>query len=100
MKFTAATKTRAAAPDALCAKSAQNHTPETYRRGLNMRQFVAPSITFFALTLGLLLGHARAQSSDAAKTQAAGGVQVASGPRASDVASIDSIIAALYDVIS
>jgi hypothetical protein len=65
-----------------------------------MRQFIAPSITFFALTLGLLLGHARAQSNDAAKTQAAGGVQVGSGPRASDVASIDSIIAALYDVIS
>jgi hypothetical protein len=65
-----------------------------------MRHFIAPSIAFFALTLGLLLGHARAQSNDAAKTQAAGGAQTATGPRASDVASIDSIIAALYDVIS
>jgi hypothetical protein len=65
-----------------------------------MKHFIFPSLTFFALTLGLLLGHARAQSNDAAKTQAAGGAQSATGPRASDVASIDSIIAALYDVIS
>ena len=71
-----------------------------------MRQFIAPSIAFFTLTLGLLLGHARAQtnpsnpSSDAAKTQAQSGAQAAHGPRASDVASMDNIIAALYDVIS
>lgn len=65
-----------------------------------MKHFIFPSLTFFALTLGLLLGHARAESNDAAKTQAAGGAQSATGPRASDVASIDSIIAALYDVIS
>jgi hypothetical protein len=71
-----------------------------------MRQFIAPSIAFFTLTLGLLLGHARAQSSpsspssDAAKTQTSSGAQTAHGPRASDVASMNSIIAALYDVIS
>ncbi|MFL6282099.1 MAG: hypothetical protein ACJ74Q_02905 [Pyrinomonadaceae bacterium] len=65
-----------------------------------MKHFISPSLTFLALTLGLLLGHARAQSNDAAKTQSAGGAQTATGPRASDVASIDSIIAALYDVIS
>jgi hypothetical protein len=65
-----------------------------------MKHFIAPSLTFFALTLGLLLGHARAQTPDAAKTQSAGGAQSATGPRAADGASIDSIIAALYDVIS
>src|SRR4051812_4804184 len=67
-----------------------------------MRHFVAPSIAFFALTLGLLVGHARAQSNpskDVSKTQTSG-VQTATGPRASDVASMDNIIAALYDVIS
>lgn len=65
-----------------------------------MRQLIAPSLTFFALTLGLLLGHARAQSTDAAKSQSPSGAQTATGARASDVASIDSIIAAVYDVIS
>jgi len=61
---------------------------------------IAPSTTFFALALGLLVGHARAQSSDAAKSQSPGGAQTAAGPRASDVVSIDGIIAAVYDVIS
>src|ERR1700754_626531 len=65
-----------------------------------MRHLIAPSLTFFALTLGLLLGHARAQSTDAAKSQTSGGAQTATGARASDVASIDGIIAAVYDVIS
>jgi hypothetical protein len=71
-----------------------------------MRQLTTPSIAFFVLALGLLLGHARAQSnpsnpsSDAAKTQPQGGAQAATGARASDVSSIDNIIAALYDVIS
>src|ERR1051325_6067566 len=65
-----------------------------------MRQLMAPSLAFLTLTLGLLMGHARAQSSDANKTQTAGGGQTAAGARASDVASIDSIIAAVYDVIS
>ncbi|HEV7889957.1 MAG TPA: hypothetical protein VGP08_04930 [Pyrinomonadaceae bacterium] len=63
-----------------------------------MRHLIAPSLTFFALTLGLLVGHARAQSSDAVKSQTPGGTQTAA--RTSDVASIDSIIAAVYDVIS
>ena len=64
---------------------------------------MAPSIAFFVLTFGLLLGHARAQSNhsdEAAKTQAPGGAQAAPAARASDVASVDGIIAALYDVIS
>jgi hypothetical protein len=68
-----------------------------------MRQLIAPSIAFLVLTLGLFVGHARAQSNtsnDAAKTQATGGAQTATGPRASDAASIDSILAAVYDVIS
>lgn len=65
-----------------------------------MRHLTAPSLTFFALTLGLLLGHARAQTPDAAKTKSSSGTRVATGPRASDVASIDSIIDAVYDVIS
>jgi len=66
-----------------------------------VRHLIAPSLTFFALTLGLLVGHARAQSNnDSAKTKNAGGAQTATGPRASDVVSVDSIIAAVYDVIS
>ena len=65
-----------------------------------MRHLITPSLTLFALTLGLLAGHARAQSSDAAKTQTPGGAQTTPGPRASDVSSMDNIIAALYDVIS
>jgi hypothetical protein len=71
-----------------------------------MRQLTAPSIAFFVLTLGLLLGHARAQSNssnpsnDAAKTQPQGSAQTTPGARASDVSSMDNIIAALYDVIS
>ncbi len=71
-----------------------------------MRQLIAPSLTFITLTFGLLLGHARAQSSPSnpskavAKTQTSSGVQAARGPRASDVSSMDNIIAALYDVIS
>ena len=68
-----------------------------------MRHLIAPSLTFVALTLGLLVGHARAQSNpsnDAAKTQSPSGTQAATVPRASDVVSIDSIITAVYDVIS
>ena len=68
-----------------------------------MRQLIAPSLAFFALTFGLLLGHARAQSNPpkaAAKAQTVGAAQIAPAPRASDVASIDSIVAAVYDVIS
>lgn len=65
-----------------------------------MRQLIAPSLTFCVLTLGILLGHARAQTNAAANTKALGGAQTATGPRASDVDSIDHILAALYDVIS
>jgi len=65
-----------------------------------MRQLIAPSLTFFVLTFGLLLGHARAQSNDPGRSQTVGGAQTPTGPRASDVDSIDHILAALYDVIS
>jgi hypothetical protein len=70
-----------------------------------MRQLITPSFALFALTFGLLLGHARAQSrsqsnAPAAGTQTQAGARAATGPRASDGASVDGIIAALYDVIS
>jgi hypothetical protein len=65
-----------------------------------MRYLIAPSLTFFALTLVLLLGHARAQSSDAAKSQKTEDGQAVSLALVSDVESMDSIIAAVYDVIS
>ena len=54
-----------------------------------MRHTLLPSLTFFCLTLGLLLGHAHAQTPSNAPT-----------PRAADVGSMDNIIAAVYDVIS
>ena len=64
-----------------------------------MKHALVPSLTFFCLTLGLLLGHARAQSPQ--KSSAAGGGQASSSlPRAADVASIDAIVGAVYDVIS
>lgn len=67
-----------------------------------MRHMIAPSLTFFALTLGLLVGHARAQSPDNTKTQTTGSPQSVKVNRVypSDVDSIDHIIAAVYDVIS
>ena len=65
-----------------------------------MRYLIAPSLTFFALTLVPLLGHARAQSSDAAKSQKTEDGQAVSLALVSDVESMDSIIAAVYDVIS
>jgi hypothetical protein len=67
-----------------------------------MRHLMAPSLAFLTLTLGLLVGHARAQSNDAAKTQTTGGPQnvKVNGVYPSDVDSIDHIIAAVYDVIS
>src|ERR1051325_201364 len=67
-----------------------------------MRQLIVPSITFFALTLGLLVGHARAQTPDNTKTQTPGRTQsvMVNGVYPSDVDSIDHIIAAVYDVIS
>src|ERR1051325_6661987 len=67
-----------------------------------MRHLIAPSLTFFALALGLLLGHARAQTPDKSKTQTKGRPQsvIVNGVYPSDVDSIDHIIAAVYDVIS
>jgi hypothetical protein len=56
-----------------------------------MRHALVPSLTFFCLSLGLLLGHARAQTPSNTS---------ATLPRAADVASVESIIAAVYDVIS
>jgi hypothetical protein len=60
-----------------------------------MRHLIAASFAFFALTLGPLAGHARAQSNESAAVP-----RVQAAPRAADVASIDGIIAAVYDVIS
>jgi hypothetical protein len=56
-----------------------------------MKHALVPSLTFFCLTLGLLLGHARAQTPSNTPTPL---------PRPADVASMDSIVAAVYDVIS
>ena len=53
-----------------------------------MKQLLFPSLTFCLLSFGLLLGHVHAQDSARAL------------PRPEDVKSIDSIIAAVYDVIS
>jgi hypothetical protein len=65
-----------------------------------MRHALFPSLTFCLLTLGLLLGHARAQGSS--KPPAAEGPQAPPKPaaRAADVATVESIVAAVYDVIS
>jgi hypothetical protein len=63
-----------------------------------MKHALVPSLTFFCLTAGLLLGHARAQSPS--NTPASGGQTSNSLPRAADVASMDAIVAAVYDVIS
>ena len=62
-----------------------------------MKHLLIPSLTFCLLTLGLLLGHARAQGPSQPE-----GSQATPKPeaRASDVASVESIIAAVYDVIS
>ncbi|HJQ35457.1 MAG TPA: hypothetical protein VJ866_25115 [Pyrinomonadaceae bacterium] len=56
-----------------------------------MKHVLVPSLTFFCLTLGLLLGHARAQTPSNTSAPL---------PRAADVSSIESIVAAVYDVIS
>jgi hypothetical protein len=53
-----------------------------------MKHALVPSLTFCLLTLGLLLGHARAQTPPTPP------------PRGTDVESVDAIIAAVYDVIS
>jgi hypothetical protein len=58
-----------------------------------MKNALVPSLTFFCLTLGLLLGHARAQTPANTPTPTP-------TPRAADVSSVDAIVAAVYDVIS
>ncbi len=62
-----------------------------------MRQALFPSLTFCLLTLGLLAGQARAQ--EGPKPEGAQANRQPA-PRASDVASVESIVAAVYDVIS
>jgi len=63
-----------------------------------MKHALVPSLTFFCLTLGLLLGHARAQTPS--NSSSGGGQNSNPLPRAADVGSIESIVAAVYDVIS
>ena len=63
-----------------------------------MKQMLVPSLAFFGLTFGLLLGHARAQ--DSSKPPRPVESQTARAANAADVSSVDAIIAALYDTIS
>ena len=65
-----------------------------------MKHALAPSLTFCLLTLGLLLGHARAQDSSANSKGAGGQNPHRTLPRPEDVGSMDGIIAAVYEVIS
>jgi hypothetical protein len=65
-----------------------------------MKHALFPSLTFCCLTLGLLLGHARAQGSSKASKGDGGQNSSSLRPRPSDVSSVDGIIAAVYDVIS
>ncbi len=62
-----------------------------------MKHALVPSLTFICLTLGLLLGHARAQAPSKPEGSPATPKPEA---RPSDVASVESIVAAVYDVIS
>jgi hypothetical protein len=65
-----------------------------------MKQILVPSLAFFGLTFGLLLGHARAQGSSSTPAPGQGQTAKAVTPSAADVSSVDAVIAALYDVIS
>jgi hypothetical protein len=68
-----------------------------------MKHMLVPSITFFSLTFGLLLGHARAQTrKPPAKTSTDESTITAKETTGdpADVGSVDRIINALYDVIS
>src|ERR1043165_802152 len=69
-----------------------------FARTLQMKQMLVPSLAFFGLTFGLLLGHARAQ--DSSKPPRPVESQTAKPANAADVSSVDAIIAALYDTIS
>jgi hypothetical protein len=66
-----------------------------------MKHLIAPSLAFLGMTAGLLLGHARAQEPPKPKLPEAvhtPAKAVVANP--ADVKSVDSILAALYDVIS
>jgi hypothetical protein len=65
-----------------------------------MKHALVPSLTFCLLTLGLLLGHARAQGSSANSKGEGGQNPPRTLPRQEDVGSIGGILAAVYDVIS
>ena len=65
-----------------------------------MKHALVPSLTFCLLTLGLLLGHARAQGSSTTSKGGDGQNSSTPLPRPEDVKSIDAILAAVYDVIS
>src|SRR5436309_12361196 len=67
-----------------------------------MKQMIVPSLAFLSLSAGLLLGHARAQTPSKSKPSDSGGGRAARAatPNPADVSSVDSILAALYDVIS
>jgi hypothetical protein len=65
-----------------------------------MKQLLVPSLAFFGLTFGLLLGHARAQGSSRPSGPGEGQTAKPAAPNPADVSSVDGIIAALYDVIS
>ena len=67
-----------------------------------MKQMLVPSLAFLSLCAGLMLGHARAQTPSTRKPSDSGEGRAAKAatPNLSDVSSLDSIIAALYDVIS
>jgi hypothetical protein len=67
-----------------------------------MRHMLFPSLTLLGITAGLLLGHARAQEPPKPKIPEATSTPHPKTftPRASDVDSVDNILAALYDVIS
>jgi hypothetical protein len=65
-----------------------------------MKQMLAPSLAFLTLTFGLLLGHARAQGPSNQPKPTEGQAAKTPAPRPADVSSVDSILAALYDVIS
>src|SRR5947209_8371564 len=63
---------------------------------------LVPSLAFLSRSVGLLLGHARAQTPSKSKPSDSGEGRAARAatPNPADVSSLDNIIAALYDVIS
>src|SRR5438045_8762092 len=67
-----------------------------------MKQMLVPSLAFLSLSVGLLLGHARAQTPSKSKPSDSGEGRAARAatPNPADVSSVDGIIAALYDTIS